>query len=92
MTYPSVFRPLKIGALEIKNRIAMMPMGVVSPRLFDPKTAAYTKDGADYYIERAKGGAGLLISGLVSIVVNPTPTFSRLRSTARVNLSSRAAI
>ena len=75
MTYPSVFRPLKIGALEIKNRIAMMPMGVFSPRLFDPKTAAYTKDGADYYIERAKGGAGLLISGLVSIVENPTPTF-----------------
>jgi len=32
---------------------------------------AYTKEGADYYIERAKGGTGLIITGLVPIVPNP---------------------
>lgn len=28
---------------------------------------SYTKDGADYYIERAKGGTGLIITGLISV-------------------------
>lgn len=46
-------------------------MGVFSPRLLDQKTAAYTKDGADYYIERAIGGTGLIITGLVPIIPLP---------------------
>lgn len=74
MDYEYIFKPLTIGQTEIKNRIAMMPMGVFSKRLFDYSAAAYTKEGADYYIERAKGGAGLLISGLISVVENPTAT------------------
>ena len=56
---------------ELPNRIAMMPMGVFSPRLLDPKTGAYTKDGADYYIERAKGGTGLIVTGVVPIIPMP---------------------
>ncbi len=70
MQYPKLFSPIKIGSVEIKNRIAMMAMGVFSPRLMG-KDGAYTKDGADYYIERAKGGTGLIITGLVPIVPNP---------------------
>ena len=53
------------------NRIAMMPMGVFSPRLMNPLTGAYTTDGADYYIERAKGGTGLIVTGLVPIIPMP---------------------
>lgn len=68
--YKHLFSPIKIGPVEIKNRIAMMPMGVFSPRLMG-KDGAYTKEGADYYIERAKGGAGLIVTGLVPIVPNP---------------------
>ena len=37
----------------------------------NPKTGAYTKDGADYYIERAKGGTGLIITGLAPIIPMP---------------------
>lgn len=69
--YPKLFSPIKIGAVEIPNRIAMMPMGVFSPRLMNQKTGAYTKDGADYYIERAKGGTGLIITGLVPVTPIP---------------------
>jgi len=67
--YKNLFSPIKIGPVEIKNRIAMMPMGVFSPRLMG-KDGAYTKEGADYYIERAKGGTGLIVTGLVPIVPN----------------------
>jgi 2-enoate reductase len=65
--FKNLFTPIKIGSMEIKNRIAMMPMGVFSPRLMN-SDGSYTKDGADYYIERAKGGTGLIVTGLVPIV------------------------
>ncbi len=68
--YSALFSPIHIGSLEIKNRIAMMPMGVFSPRLMGPN-GAYTKDGADYYIERAKGGVGLLVTGLLPVGLYP---------------------
>ena len=69
--YPNLFKPIQIGGVEVPNRIAMMPMGVFSGRLMNRKTGAYTKEGADYYIERAKGGTGLIISGLVPIIPLP---------------------
>ena len=65
--YPNLFSPIKIGKVEIKNRFAMMPMGVFSRRLMNPD-GSYSKDGADYYIERAKGGTGLIITGLVPAI------------------------
>ena len=66
MSYDALFSPVKIGNVEIPNRIALAPMGVFSPRLMNPD-GSYTKDGADYYIERAKGGTGLIITGLVPL-------------------------
>ena len=65
--YPHLFSPIKIGNVEIKNRFAMMPMGVFSKRMMNPD-GSYSKDGADYYIERAKGGTGLIITGLVPAI------------------------
>ena len=38
--FESLFSPLKIGPVEIPNRIAMMPMGVFSPRLLNMETIA----------------------------------------------------
>ncbi len=67
MKYENLFSPIKVGGVELPNRIAMMPMGVFSPRMMRPD-GSYTKDGADYYIERAKGGTGLIITGLVPIM------------------------
>ncbi|MBN2078512.1 MAG: FAD-dependent oxidoreductase, partial [Spirochaetes bacterium] len=59
----SLFAPLTIGTLEMKNRIAMAPMatdfaegdGTVSDRL------------VDYYEARARGGAGLIILEVCSV-------------------------
>lgn len=52
-----VFEPGKIGRMEIKNRIVMAPMGTHSS---DAK--GYVSDRKiDYYVERAKGGIGLII-------------------------------
>ena len=67
--YEHLFSPVKIGKVEVPNRIALLPMGVFSPRLMN-KDGSYTKDGADYYIERAKGGTGLIITGLVPLPKN----------------------
>lgn len=69
--YKHLFSSVKVGGVELPNRIAMMPMGVFSPRLLNQKTGAYTKDGADYYIERAKGGTGLIVTGVVPIIPIP---------------------
>ena len=69
--YSHLFSPVKIGGVEVPNRIAMMPMGVFSPRLMNLKIGAYTKDGADYYIERAKGGTGLIVTGLIPVIPMP---------------------
>jgi 2-enoate reductase len=73
--YTNLFSPIRIGGIEVPNRLAMMPMGVFTPRLINSRNGAYTKDGADYYIERAKGGTGLIITGLVPIlpsyILNP---------------------
>lgn len=64
--YNHLFSPVRIGSVEVPNRIALLPMGVFSPRLMN-SDGSYTKDGADYYIERAKGGTGLIITGLVPL-------------------------
>ncbi|MCF0106381.1 MAG: FAD-dependent oxidoreductase [Holdemanella sp.] len=82
MAYNHLFSPVRIGTCEIPNRIALLPMGVFSPRLMNPD-GSYTKDGADYYIERAKGGTGLIITGLVPLppgghlpsIMNNTETY-----------------
>ena len=72
LKYENLFSPVKIGNVEIKNRIAMMPMGVFSGRMMN-YDGSYTKDGADYYIERAKGGTGLIVTGLVPIIAEGLP-------------------
>ena len=61
-----LFSPVHIGKVEIKNRIAMVSMGVYSPRLTRPD-GSYSREGADYYIARAKGGVGLIFTGLITI-------------------------
>ena len=54
--YPNLFSPIKIGNLEIKNRVALEPMLV--------GVAELNGDAGEkliaYYGERAKGGTGLI--------------------------------
>lgn len=61
MEYKNLFTPVKIGSVTIKNRFAMAPMGPLG--LADAQ-GGFNQRGIDYYTERAKGGTGLIITGV----------------------------
>jgi len=65
MKYHKLFQPIKIRNLEIKNRLAMAPMGTFLGHI--DNLGVPTKRWVDYYTERAKGGVGLIITGLFSV-------------------------
>lgn len=58
--YKNLFEPFKIGNLEIKNRFVMCPMGCPAP---SDENGAYTADAIEYFVNIARGGTGLLITG-----------------------------
>lgn len=62
--YKNLFTPIKIGSLEIKNRFALAPMGPLG--LADAE-GGFNQRGIDYYTERAKGGTGLIITGVTFV-------------------------
>lgn len=70
--YPNLFSPLEIGGVTVRNRIMQ-----------SAHIKKYTHNGVDsqrdidYHVARAKGGAGLLITG--NRLVHPTSTTSLTR-------------
>lgn len=78
--FKKLFEPIKIGGVEIKNRIAMSPMGIIG---LATEKGGFSKRAENYYVERAKGGTGLIITGVVKVEneiekfhegINPCPT------------------
>ena len=61
--YSHLLSPVQIGDLELRNRIAMAPMGV---ELGDEE-GAVTEGVIAYYEARARGGAGLLITDRATV-------------------------
>ena len=61
MKYPELFTPISIGKVQMKNRFAMAPMGPLG--LADAQ-GGFNQRVIDYYTERAKGGTGLIITGV----------------------------
>ena len=59
-----LFEPVNIGKVTIKNRIAMAPMEIIG--MINPD-GSLTQRAIDYYVERAKGDVGLIISGLFKV-------------------------
>lgn len=59
-----LFQPIKIGKVELKNRYAMAPMG---PGGLCDEQGCYNEKGVNYYVERAKGGTGLIITGVTYV-------------------------
>lgn len=57
--YETLFSPFQIGSMEVKNRIVMSPMGTNSAG----PDGRISLEEIDYYEERAKGGAGMIILG-----------------------------
>ncbi len=63
MSYDMLFSPMKIGNVEIKNRIVMAPMCMG----FGQYNGCATETMMDYYEERAKGGVGLIFTEITRI-------------------------
>ncbi|MGM3162979.1 FAD-dependent oxidoreductase [Dickeya undicola] len=59
-----LFEPFNIGKLEIKNRFVMAPMG---PGGLCDADGCFNERGAEYYIERARGGTGLIMTGVTMV-------------------------
>jgi 2-enoate reductase len=59
-----LFEPGKIGKLSVKNRIIMAPMGIGA--LAEPD-GRLSQRAIDYYVARAKGGVGLIITGVTCV-------------------------
>ena len=80
-----LFDRLQIGSMKLKNRIAMGPMGTTGEA-----DGAYTMDGIYYFEERARGGAGLIITGanVVSTKYEPRPCteLSNFHHVERLNM------
>ncbi|MCY4209375.1 MAG: hypothetical protein OXD29_15695 [Roseovarius sp.] len=56
--FEKVFSPIKIGPLDLKNRIVMAPL----TRQVADADGTPTVEMAAYYARRARGGVGLIIS------------------------------
>lgn len=69
--YTKMFSPIKVNNIEIKNRLVMGPMGNVN---MGDETGRPSQKMIDYFEARAKGGVGLITTGLIptSFGVDPT--------------------
>ena len=82
-----LFEQTSVRGMELKNRFAMAPMG---PLGLGDSHGGFNQRGIDYYTERAKGGTGLIITG-VTFVDNeveehgmpncPSPTWNSVHFT-----------
>lgn len=73
--YTSIFSPIRVNKLTIKNRIVMAPMGNLM------MGEEYGRPGEKmirYFVARAKGGVGLITSGLVPISDGVDPTVTEI--------------
>lgn len=63
MAYEKLFTPIKIGKLELKNRIVMTSMEIGLAKF----NGNASKEVINYYYERAKGGTGLIMTGITRV-------------------------
>lgn len=64
--YDVLFQPMKIGALEVKNRIVLGAMGIHTPRLLN-EDGSFTEDGIAFYERIAEGGTGLIVTSAMMV-------------------------
>lgn len=75
--YTAMFSPLQVNSIKIKNRLVMGPMGNIS---MAEETGRPNTKMIQYFTERAKGGVGLITSGLVPISHGVDPTVTELNN------------
>lgn len=62
--YEKMFSPIRINDLTLKNRLVMAPMGNID---MCEETGRPNEKMLKYFEERAKGGVGLITSGLIPV-------------------------
>lgn len=76
----ALFEPFTINSLKLKNRLFMPAMGIVTA----DENGVYTDEAIAFYVTRAKGGVGLIITGANEVTglgdkkkvcTGPTPSF-----------------
>lgn len=77
--YTAIFSPVRINKLTVKNRIVMGPMGNLQMSEEDGRP---NDKMLQYFFARAKGGAGLLTTGLIPISHGIDPTVTEPRNTS----------
>ena len=61
--YSALFQPFKIGKMEVKNRLAVPPMGTG----FAADDGGVSERLIQYHEQRAKGGFGLIIVEVTAV-------------------------
>ena len=69
--YEMLFSPIEVGPLKLKNRIVMGPMGNVN---MAEETGRPGAKMIEYLVERARGGTGLICTGLIPVDVSTDPS------------------
>ncbi len=62
--YPSLFSPIRIGGVTLKNRVILTAMGNTAPFSHD---GSFNPKIRDYYMDRVRGGVGLIIPGVTGV-------------------------
>ncbi|CAH2213464.1 FAD-dependent oxidoreductase [Tepidibacter aestuarii] len=68
--FNKIFEPITIGRMTIKNRTSMAPMGLVC---YSDANGGFNDEAQNYYIERAKGGVGLIVTGICCVNYDELP-------------------
>lgn len=85
MKYDLLFSPMKIGNVEIKNRVVMAPMLMG----FGTFNGDATEQMINYYEERAKGGTGLIVTEITRVNdLSGASSFGQLSASKDRNIPS----
>ncbi len=73
--YDVMFSPIKVNRTTIKNRLVMAPMGNID---MAEETGRPNDKMIQYFIARAKGGVGLITTGLIPVSHGVDPSVTEL--------------
>ncbi|MEG2072640.1 MAG: FAD-dependent oxidoreductase [Oscillospiraceae bacterium] len=73
--FTSTFSPIRVNRLTIKNRVVMAPMGNL---MMCEESGRPSEKMIQYFLARAKGGVGLITSGLIPISDGVDPTVTEI--------------
>lgn len=73
LQFPKLFEPGYIGKLKVRNRIIMAPIAAC----FEDSDGTFSQRAIDYFVTRAKGGVGLIMTGAsrVDRIIEDPPTW-----------------